>query len=112
MLADLNKVPDNEWCDFKDAFVDCGLDLHPYVIDNNIKLTKQKTSVQNAKTWVALALEINGSPPPSKKKVNVWWVSLPYDNDERNCDVTWSVRRLCIPHVDGIRDKDKYEKCA
>eukprot|EP00977_Amphora_coffeiformis_P023834 scaffold14498_cov120-Amphora_coffeaeformis.AAC.1 len=64
----LFSVPDGEWVELKYSFVDCGLDEHPYVIENGIKLTKQKQSVETCKTMVALALGIETSVPPPEEE--------------------------------------------
>lgn len=68
VLSDLDEVPENDWVELRDAFVDCGLDEHPYVVENKIPLTKTRTSNENAKTMVALALGIETSPPPVEEE--------------------------------------------
>lgn len=64
VFADLDEVPEEEWNELKNAFIDLGLDEHPYFEENNIKLWQNNMSNENAKITVALALGINTSPPP------------------------------------------------
>eukprot|EP00977_Amphora_coffeiformis_P022194 scaffold10570_cov176-Amphora_coffeaeformis.AAC.44 len=101
-ITDLDEIPDNEWMEFKNTMVDLGLDENPFAEENGIALVRSNLSVDEAKSMVALALDIS-TDLPSPEAANKRLVEEMDDDSSDESDMQRTAKKakiICLSNVD------------